>query len=99
VRADYEYQGRNHWTSPRQDVNSAQYDPANYTLSATKFASIRAGMQFDAWSVEPFIDNLFDTHTVTNYDFSIDYGAGGDRLQRQWTYRPRTYGVTATYRY
>ncbi len=99
VRMDYEYQGRNHWTSPRQDANSAQYDPANYTLSATKFASIRAGMQFDEWSVEPFIDNLFDTHTVTNYDVSIDPGTGDSRLQRQFTFRPRTYGVTATYRY
>ena len=99
VRMDYEYQGRNHWTSPRQDPNSAQYDAANYTLSATKFASVRAGMQFGEWSVEPFVDNLFDTHVVTNYDFSIDPGTGDSRLQRQWTFRPRTYGVTATYRY
>jgi iron complex outermembrane receptor protein len=99
VRMDYEYQGRNHWTSPRQDPNSAQYDPANYTLASTSFASIRAGMKFDAWSVEPFIDNLFDTHTVTNYDFTIDPGTGDSRLQRQFTFRPRTYGVTATYRY
>ena len=99
VRMDYEYQGRNHWTSPRQDPNSAQYDPANYTLASTSFASIRGGMQFDAWSVEPFIDNLFDTHTVTNYDFTIDPGTGDSRLQRQFTFRPRTYGVTATYRY
>jgi iron complex outermembrane recepter protein len=99
VRMDLEYQGRNHWTSPRQDPNSAQFDPANYTLASTTFASIRGGMQFNAWSVEPFIDNLFDTHTVTNYDFTIDPGTGDSRLQRQFTFRPRTYGVTATYRY
>jgi outer membrane receptor protein involved in Fe transport len=99
VRMDYEYQGRNHWTSPRQDPNSGQYDAANYTLASTSFASIRGGMQFAAWSVEPFIDNLFDTHTVTNYDFTIDPGTGDSRLQRQFTFRPRTYGVTATYRY
>jgi outer membrane receptor protein involved in Fe transport len=99
VRFDYEYTGRNHWTSPRQDPNSGQFDDANYTLSSTNFASVRGGMKFDAWSVEPFIDNLFDTHTVTNYDFTIDPGTGDSRLQRQFTFRPRTYGVTATYRY
>jgi len=100
VRFDYEYAGRNHWTSPRQDANTGQFDAANYTLSATNFASLRAGMKVDAWSIEPFIDNLFDTHTVTNYDFTIDPGCDGcTRLQRQYTFRPRTYGVTATYRY
>jgi len=100
VRFDYEYAGRNHWLSPRQDQSTAQGDPDNYTLSATNFASVRAGMKFNAWSVEPFIDNLFDTHTVTNYDFTISPGCDGcTRLQRQFTFRPRTYGVTATYRY
>ncbi|MBS0419189.1 MAG: TonB-dependent receptor [Proteobacteria bacterium] len=100
VRFDYEYAGRNHWTSPRQDPNSGQFNAANYTLSATNFASLRAGVKVDAWSIEPFIDNLFDTHTVTNYDFTIDPGVPGSApLQRQFTFRPRTYGVTATYRY
>jgi outer membrane receptor protein involved in Fe transport len=98
VRFDYEYAGQNKWTPPRQDPNTAQYDPANYTLSATNFASLRAGMKVDAWSIEPFIDNLFDTHTVTNYDFTIKSG-NNSRLTRQYTFRPRTYGVTATYRY
>lgn len=99
VRFDYEYTGRNHWTSPRQDPATAQFDEANYTLSSTNFASIRAGMQVNAWSIEPFVDNLFDTHTVTNYDFTINPGTGDSRLQRQYTFRPRTYGVTATFRY
>jgi iron complex outermembrane receptor protein len=103
VRMDFEYQSRNHWLPPRQDPTTAQFNAANYTLSATKFASARAGMAFGGWSVEPFIDNLFNTHTVTNYDFTIDpaYDAQPDLtpLQRQYTFRPRTYGVTVTYRY
>ncbi len=99
VRMDFEYQGRNHWLSPRQDPNTAQFDAANYTLSATKFMSARAGMAFGGWSIEPFVDNLLNTHVVTNYDFTIDPGTGDSRLQRQYTFRPRTYGVTATFRY
>lgn len=104
VRMDFEYQGRNHWVSPRQDgtpdnPQTSQYNKFNYTLPATKFASARAGMAFGDWSIEPFVDNLFNTHVVTNYDFTIDPGRGLSALQRQYTFRPRTYGVTATYRY
>jgi hypothetical protein len=103
VRFDFEYASRNHWVSPRQDPTTAQFSQYNYTLSATKFASARAGMEFGGWSVEPFIDNLFNTHTVTNYDFTIDPNLDDTTnfkpLQRQYTFRPRTYGVTASFRY
>jgi outer membrane receptor protein involved in Fe transport len=103
VRMDFEYASRNHWTPPRQDPTTAQYSPFDYTLSATKFASARAGMAFGGWSVEPFVDNLFNTHVVTNYDFTINPNLDGTTtlqpLQRQYTFRPRTYGVTATFRY
>jgi iron complex outermembrane receptor protein len=103
VRMDFEYQGRNHWLPPRQDPASAQFNPSNYTLSATKFVSARGGMAFGGWSVEPFIDNLLNTHTVTNYDFTIDPNLDATTsykpLERQYTFRPRTFGVTATFRY
>jgi hypothetical protein len=60
-------------------------------------------MTFGGWSVEPFIDNLLNTHTVVNYDFTIDPNLDAttnlSALQRQYTFRPRTYGVTATFRY
>lgn len=99
ARVDFEYQSKNHWTPPRQDPSTAQFDAANYTLAATKFMSARAGMAFGGWSIEPFVDNLLNTHVVTNYDFTIDPGTGDSRLQRQYTFRPRTYGVTATFHY
>lgn len=103
VRMDFEYQGRNHWLSPRQDPATAQFNSSNYTLSATKFVSARGGMQFGGWSIEPFVDNLLNTHTVVNYDFTInpsnDAYTDVTPLQRQYTFRPRTYGVTAAFRY
>ena len=103
VRVDYEYTARSKWASPRQDPASAQYDPANFTLPATNFVSLRAGVSSNGWSFEPFVDNLFNTHTLTNYDFSIDplpaSGLSASRLERGYTFRPRTMGVTATYRY
>ena len=56
-------------------------------------------MIFGELQVEAFIDNLTDSHTVTNYEWSIDpQVAGTSRLQRQFTFLPRTVGVTFLYR-
>jgi len=98
VRLDDEYQGRPKWNSPQQDQGTLQADPNNYFLSATNFASARAGMNFGGWQVAAFVDNLTDNHVVTNYNFSIYPGDGSSRLERQFTYRPRTIGLTFTYR-
>ncbi len=98
MRADYEYQGKAKWPSPTQDPNTLQYDSAFYTLDATNFVTLRGGMYFGAWQIAAFVDNLTDTHTVTNYDWTIDPGTGDSRLQRQYTFRPRTYGLNFTYR-
>jgi iron complex outermembrane receptor protein len=98
VRVDDEYQGRPKWPGATQDPNTSQFDAANYILSSTNFASARAGMTFGGWQVAAFVDNLTDTHTVTNYNFSIDPGTGDSRLERQFTFRPRTVGLTFTYR-
>jgi iron complex outermembrane receptor protein len=103
VRIDDEYEGRPKWVGATQDgtpqqPNTLQYDSAFYTLSHTNFASARAGVSFGELKIEAFCDNLLDTHTVTNYDFSIDPGDGTSRLQRQYTFRPRTMGLTFLYR-
>ncbi len=103
ARIDDEYAARPKWATSGQDPNSLQYDPTSYTLSATNFASLRAGSNFGAWQVAAFIDNLTDTHTVTGYGFSINPNANGgttpySRLERDFTFRPRTFGLTFTYR-
>jgi outer membrane receptor protein involved in Fe transport len=98
VRFDDQYQSRPKWRAPSQDANSLQYDSAYYILSPTNFASARTGINFGKMQISAFCDNLFDTHTVTNYEWSIDPGDGNSRLQRQFTFRPRTVGLTFTYR-
>jgi iron complex outermembrane recepter protein len=98
VRIDDEYQSRNKWPSAAQDPNTQQFDGAFYTLSSTNLASARTGISFGGWQASLFVDNLTDTHTVTNYNFTIDPGDGSSRLERQYTFRPRTIGVTVTYR-
>jgi len=99
IRVDDEYESRPKWASALQDPNTLQYDAANYTLSHTNFASARGGMSFGAMQFEAFCDNLTDTHTVTDYEWSIYPGAGASRLERQFTFRPRTFGVTFIYRH
>lgn len=111
VRFDDEYQGRPKWLSPQQDPNTQQFDIVNYPLGSTNLMSMRAGMRFSAWRLEVFVNNLANSHTVTNYAWSIDPGVcaaagtmdfgceSATRLQNQWTFPPRTFGLTGIYRY
>jgi iron complex outermembrane recepter protein len=108
VRFDDEYRGRPKWASPQQDSNTQQYDPANYVLSSTNFMSMRAGTRLSEWRIEAFVDNVANSHTVTNYAWSIDPGEcvtptpaceAATRQQSQWTFRPRTFGLTGIYRF
>jgi iron complex outermembrane recepter protein len=108
VRADWEYSSRNPWLAPVQDVNSTQFNPNSYTLPATSFTSLRAGVKLGGWQVSLFCDNLFDSHTVLNYAqvqldaFNPSYLANPTAptsvQQNNFTYRPRTIGITGTFR-
>jgi iron complex outermembrane receptor protein len=102
VRADWEYTARNLWLAPVQDPRSSQYDPYSYTLPATSFTSIRTGLKVNNWQISAFCDNLFDTHTITNYaQGQIDsFNPAGPPTPQQnnFTFRPRTYGITATFK-
>jgi iron complex outermembrane recepter protein len=102
IRADWEYQARNPWPSTLQDPNNtAQYYPYTYTLGSTSFTSLRAGVNFGDWLVSAFCDNLFDSHTVINYALGQEdpYNPAGSPSvqQNQYTFRPRTIGLTATW--
>jgi iron complex outermembrane receptor protein len=102
VRADFEYESRNPWLAAVQDPQSSQFIPGTYTLPATHFASMRGGITLGDWQIAAFIDNLFNSHVVTNYALGqVDpYNPAGSPSQQQnvYTFRPRTLGITATWR-
>jgi outer membrane receptor protein involved in Fe transport len=98
LRVDYTYEGRAKWPTASQDPNTLQYDPNNYVLPGTTFTSLRGGMQFGSVSLAAFCDNLTNTHALTAYNWTINPGDGNSRLERQYTFRPRTIGITAIYR-
>jgi iron complex outermembrane receptor protein len=124
VRLDWEYEARNNWPSVLQDGpgpnRTSQYNLGNalsatpgntYTLPSTVFASLRAGVNVGNWALAAFVDNLFDSHTVTNYQLGqpdsynrTESPAGSGTFvqtspsvqQNAYTFRPRTMGITAT---
>jgi|SRR5579871_2885024 len=83
--------------------NTLQYDAGNFVLPGTVFTSMRAGMEFGPWQVSAFVDNLTNSHPVVDYNNTICPSdptssacsqAGGERLLREYTWRPRTVGMT-----
>ena len=98
---DWQYAGRNNWLAGVQDPATVQYSPETYTLSSTSFASARGGLNIGNWQVALFCDNLFDSRTTTNYQLSqVDANNPGTQTVQEnaWTWRPRTIGITASFR-
>ena len=109
VRVDWTYQSSNPWLAAIQDPRTSQYvtgqQPAVYSVPATSFTSLRAGTTLGDWQLSLFMDNVFDSHTIINYQMSQfdSYlyqlaGRAPTVEQNQYTYRPRTIGLTAVWR-
>jgi len=99
VRLDGQYEAHAKWPTANLDPNTSQYQSVNYVLPSTTFLSFRGGMQFNQVSLQAFVDNLTDSHTITDYNWTIDpLVPGTSRLQRNYSFRPRTFGITAIYR-
>ena len=100
LRFDYQYEGRNNWPSTLQDPGTSQFNAGTYTLSSSSFLQARAAVKIGGWNVAAFIDNLLDSHTILNYQLSqIDAYAAPFPIpgqeQNQYSFRPRTFGLTA----
>ena len=88
-----------------QDPSSAQFNPNAFTLPATQFSSLRAGMTFGRTQVSLFVDNLTNTHTIASYAqvqldaynpaYLANPNAPTSVQQNNYTVRPRTIGLTA----
>jgi iron complex outermembrane recepter protein len=96
VRADYQYSAKQtDITSPQNPLNggSAFAVPG---IPSTAYTSLRAGVKWANFDVSLFAQNLFDTRPRLS---SLDDGPNGTPLFQVITWRPRTVGVTALYRY
>jgi iron complex outermembrane receptor protein len=94
VRADYQYKSAGR-AGIANDRRNASYDPNLYPLPAFGFASLRLGTRFNGLDASVFVDNLTNTHPVTSRLTDV-VGVGS---YRNGTLRPRTFGLTVTYRH
>jgi iron complex outermembrane recepter protein len=104
IRLDYEYEASDKWTHAALDPNTSQYDSTGMPQASRSFASLRVGTTLSDWAVSFFVDNLTDSHTIINYNHQTNgYDDNGNLTAspafRYITYRPRTFGITATYRH
>ena len=112
ARMDWEHQTKSTRLTPTEDPSTVQYGTCTtnsasvqscyYTPSSTTFVSVRAGSTLSGWNISAFIDNLLDSHTITNYNYQGVDGFGpqpaATPLYRDITFRPRTFGLTVSYR-
>jgi outer membrane receptor protein involved in Fe transport len=104
VRLDYEFEAHNGTATPSEDPRTAIFDQFAYTPSPTNFVSLRAGTTIERWSVSAFVDNLFDVHVVSppsadpHTRVDVANPSPPSVLIRAYALRPRTIGITATYR-
>jgi iron complex outermembrane recepter protein len=112
ARLDYEYLAGDKWLHAALDPNTSQFDNKDHTqpslglpMSNQHFASLRAGTNVANCTVSLFVDNLTDSHTTLNFNHQTNF-FDPTTLQllaspayRYITYRPRTFGLSATYRY
>jgi iron complex outermembrane recepter protein len=102
-RVDYEYAAADKWTHAALDPRTSQYDPTSLPTPRQSFASLRTGTELGGWNVSFFVENLTDSHTLLNFNHQTNtyYSPGvplASPAYRFITYRPRTFGITATLR-
>jgi len=108
VRIDYQYESKSHTLTAAEDsgVSPTVYDPFAYTPPATTLVFLRVGTNYQGWNVSAFVDNVFDTHPLlppggpnSHSDADPNAPPGQGVLYRNYTFRPRTFGMTTTYRF
>jgi iron complex outermembrane receptor protein len=111
LRIDYQHQNAQRNLFPIQDANNALIDPTLRGPPVLNNLSLRAGMRFNGFDVSAYANNLtnsnpllFDSRDIAPYAGPPGTGASQlgpttDNLYFGRGVRPRTIGLTATYRY
>ena len=98
VRADYQFTSAQTALLPGQDSGNALYDQTIPGLPQTKNLQLRAGFRWSGYDVSFFAQNVLDQHPVLFKSRDIADPAS-DQIYFGRGVRPRTVGITATYRY
>ncbi len=95
LRADFQYTTAQTALQPIQDPNNGVSDPTYTGLPETRNLSLRAGLRFRGMDLSLFAQNLTDSHPVLSHTRDTTTSD----LFYDHTIRPRTIGITATYRH
>ena len=95
IRADYEFSSHNNWLTAQTDPATANPDLALVNDPATNFFSLRSGITVGHLDVAVFMDNVFNSHPQLGLTHQDQYTL----LFEASTLRPRTIGLSGTYRY
>jgi hypothetical protein len=95
VRVDDQFSGAQTGLTPMQDANNGASDPTLPSLTSTNDLSLRAGMRWSGFDISLFANNVLNSLPVlvTGHDTTTSL------LYYQHTWRPRTLGLTGTYRF
>jgi len=97
VRADFQYTTAQTALLAGTDPRNALIDTTIPGLPSTKDLQLRGGFRWNGCDISLFAQNLLDQHP-TLFE-SRDIANATDQLYFGRGVRPRTYGLTATYRY
>jgi len=110
-RVDYQHSTAQHSLLQGQDPNNGLFDQTLPGLPVINNLSLRAGMRFNGMDFSAYVNNVTNSHPLMFESRDIaptagPPGTGGsqmgpttDDLYFARSVRPRTIGVTATYRY
>lgn len=94
LRLDYQFTTAQSALQPIQDPNNGVSDPTYTGLPQTRNLSLRAGLRWIGIDLSLFAHNLTDSHPVLSHTEDTNFSG----LFFDHTIRPRTIGITATYR-
>ncbi len=89
----YQYTGNYQRTG---SVGVVGYNPYTRNGAEIQLTSLRAGVRFGGWDVSTYVSNLFNEKAYLYFYQAPSSGPDGARAE---TPRPRTVGLTATFRY
>jgi len=95
ARVDYEFASHNGWPLTTQNPASESYDPNLVADPATNFVSARAGAIIGTLDASLFMNNVLNAHPRLD----LNHQDTSTLLYEASTFRPRTTGLTLTYRY
>ncbi|MBS0419708.1 MAG: TonB-dependent receptor [Proteobacteria bacterium] len=94
-RMDYTYTAKDTAETATRDPATSVYDPGLFADPAIRLLGARLGMRFGGFDISVFGRNLLNDTPV----LGRNHDSVGDPLYYATTVRPRTIGITGTYKY